>query len=154
MDRYNWSRLSHIQVGRYGKQFVKTELMRYGLDVRAADVDRRRNELIARRGDGTCYDILVRSVRGYNYIFFRKDRFALRPNLLIAAVILREHEPPSLYLIPAEAWKEPNALLMSYDFEGKQSAPEWGVNLSRKNMPLLEAYAFDRVVETLWAPGS
>ena len=149
MNRYDWSRLNHLQVGRYGKQLVRAELIRYGLDARSADVDRRRSELVIRQEDGSRYDVLVRSVRGYNYIFFRKSRFTLRPDLLIAAVILREHEPPSLYLIPSEAWKEPNALLRSYDFVGKESPPEWGINLSRKNLPLLEAYAFERAVETL-----
>ncbi len=149
MNRYEWSHLNHIQVGRYGKQLVRAELIRYGLDARSADVDRRRSELVIRQDDGSRYDVLVRTVRDHNYIFFRKSRFVLRPNLLVAVVILWENEPPACYLIPSEAWKEPNALLASRDFVGKKSPPAWGINLSRKNMPLLEAYAFDRVVEKL-----
>ena len=149
MSRYSWGHLNHIQVGRYGKQLVKTEFMRHGLDVRSADVDRRRTELVIRLHGGICYDVRVRTVRDHHYIYFLKDRFVLRPDLPAAVVILVEDEPPSLYLIPSKSWKEPNALLVSRDYEGKKSQPEWGINLSQKNMPLLEAYAFDWVVETL-----
>jgi hypothetical protein len=137
MSSYAWSRPNHIQVGEYGEQFVKTEFMRQGLDVRHADVDRRRYELIVRRRDGPWVDVLVRTVRGHNYIFFHKDRFVLRPDFLIAVVILWEGEPPACYLFPSEACKEPNRLLVGHDYEGKQSAPEWGISLSQRGIPLL-----------------
>ena len=91
----------------------------------------------------------VKAVRGLNYIFFLKNTFTLRTGLQAAVVVLNEDEPPALYLIPSKSWKEPNALLVSRDYEAKKSQPEWGINLSQKNMPLLEAYAFDWVVETL-----
>ena len=123
--------------------------MRDGLDVRAADVDRRRSELVVCVARDARYDVLVPTMRGRNYIFFRKDRFVLRPDLLIAVVILTEDEAPAVYLVPSEAWKEPDALLASRDFVGKQSPPEWGINLSRKNLRLLEGYGFDQAIETL-----
>lgn len=34
-------------------------------------------------------------------------------------------------------------------YEGKKSKPEWGVNISRKNMSLLHPFAFDTTVKTL-----
>jgi hypothetical protein len=34
-------------------------------------------------------------------------------------------ESPSLYLIPFIAWNQPDSLLVSRDYEGKKSKPEW-----------------------------
>ena len=35
-------------------------------------------------------------------------------------------------------------MLVSHDYEGKQSKPGWGINLSTRNMAALEQYRFDR----------
>jgi hypothetical protein len=37
----------------------------------------------------------------------------------------------------------------SRDYEGKKSKPEWGLNLSRRTIPLLEQYRFERNVSLL-----
>jgi len=56
---------------------------------------------------------------------------------------------PKLYLIPSRAWETPNALLVDRYYEGKRSKPEYGLNLSIKNMELLEDYSFAKIVEDL-----
>jgi hypothetical protein len=35
-----------------------------------------------------------------------------------ALVVLLRSEPPRIYLIPSEAWTQPNALLVSRDYAG------------------------------------
>jgi hypothetical protein len=40
-------------------------------------------------------------------------------------------------MIPATAWKETNNLLCDKDYTGLKSDPEYGVNISKKNMHLL-----------------
>jgi len=149
MNRYNWSRLNHLQIGKYAEYFVKMEFALWGFDVYSSEVDDRGIDLVVRKDDITYYDVQVKSIRGYNYVFFPKDKFQPRHSLLAAVVILVEGEPPVLYLIPSEAWGEPNVLLADRRYEGKKSKPEWGLNISRKNMPLLEQYKFDRVVKNL-----
>jgi hypothetical protein len=66
--------------------------------------------------------------------------------------VLLEDQPPDLYLIPATAWEAPNTLLVDRDYEGKQSKPEWGLNLSTKNFPLLANFRFDGAVASLMQP--
>jgi hypothetical protein len=149
MNRHNWSRLNHLQIGKYAEYFAKMEFALHGFDVYSSEVDDHGIDFVVRKDAVTYYDVQVKSIRGHNYIFFPKDKFQLRHNLLAAVVILIEGEPPALYLIPSEAWAEPNALLADRRYEGKKSKPEWGLNISKKNMPLLEPYEFDRMVKKL-----
>jgi len=125
------------------------EFALFGFDVYAAEVDDRGVDFVIRKGDDTYYDVQVKSVRGLNYIFFQKDKFNPRANLLAAIVLFFDGEVPQLYLIRSTAWLEPNALLVSHDYEGKKSKPEWGLNLSKKNLLRLAQFAFDEVIQRL-----
>lgn len=40
----------------------------------------------------------------------------------------------------------PNALPVDREYEGKKRKPEWGLNLSTKNILLLEDYVFHKMV--------
>ena len=146
---HDWSKLNHLQVGRYAEYFVKMAFTKAGLDVYTAEVDDKGIDFVIRRDADTYFDVQVKSVRGMNYVFFPKDKFVLADNLWAAVVIFLEGELPRLYLIPATVWRTPTALLVSRDYEGKKSKPEWGLNLSKKNLPLLEPYAFDRQIGRL-----
>lgn len=153
MDRYDWSRLNRLQLGRYAEYLVKMEFTLFGFDVYTAEVDDKGIDFVVRKEyedeEGKVgyryYDVQVKSVRGLSYIFFQKAKFAIRDNLLAAVVIFENSELPRIHLIRATAWKLPNALFVGRDYEGLESKPEWGLNLSRKNLPLLEPYEFDRV---------
>ncbi|AEA47642.1 hypothetical protein [Archaeoglobus veneficus] len=134
MRKYNWSRLNRLQIGRYAEYFVKMEFTLFGFEVYTAEVDDRGIDFVVRK-DNRYYDVQVKSARGLNYIFFPKDKFSPRDNLLAAIVLFFDGEPPQLYLIPSKEWLKPNALLVSRDYEGKKSKPEWGLNLSKKNLP-------------------
>ncbi len=55
-----------------------------------------------------------------------------------------------MYLIPSLEWEQNlNSLLVSRDYEGKSSPLEYGINLSKKNMGLLEKYEFDKQIDKL-----
>ena len=149
MDRLDWSRLNHLQVGRYAEYFVKMELTLYGFEVYTAEVDDRAIDFVARRGAGSFYEVQVKSVRGFNYIFVPKEHFSIAAHRLVAAVILHPGQEPELYLIPMSAWATPNKLFSSRDYEGKKSKPEWGLNLSAANQHLLDPFRFALVVPGL-----
>jgi hypothetical protein len=134
VGRYTWSRLNHLQVGRFAEYFVKMEFALYGFQVYTAEVDDRGIDFIVRHGSGGFFEIQVKSIRGLNYEFMQKDKFPLRSDRIAAIVVLIEDQRPDLYLVPATAWESPNALLVSRDYPGKQSKPEWGLNLSAKNL--------------------
>jgi hypothetical protein len=90
MGRYSWSRLNTQQVGRFAEYFVKMEFALYGFEVYTAEVDDRWIDFIVRHGAGGFYEVQVKSVRGFNYVFMQKSKFPLRPDRLLALVLLVE----------------------------------------------------------------
>ncbi|WP_409176443.1 DUF4365 domain-containing protein [Brevibacillus fortis] len=151
--KYEWSKLNHLQLGRYAEYFVKMEFTLLGFEVYTSEVDDRGIDFVIRK-DNKYYDIQVKSARNNNYVFFAKSKFDLRENLLAAVVLLEEGEAPRLYLIPSTRWRESDALFASKDYEGLKSQPEWGLNLSRKNLPLLEPFTFDKSVVNIFNLGA
>jgi hypothetical protein len=149
MHRYDWSRLSPLQVGRYAEYFVKMEFTLFGFEVFTSEVDDRGVDFVVRNPAGRFYEVQVKSARGYNYIFVPKAKFAISPHRVVAVVILHPEQEPALYLLPMTAWVSPNELFVSRDYVNKKSMPEWGLNLSRKNQSLLDSYRFDRVVTSI-----
>jgi hypothetical protein len=123
MNRYNWSRLNHLQVGGYAEYFTKMKLTMAGLDIYGAEVDDRGIDFVARSNAGRYYDFQVKAVRGMNYIFFHKYKFEPRDNLIAAVVIFFDGKVPELFLIPSAAWRTPNALFVNRDCGEKKSKP-------------------------------
>jgi hypothetical protein len=52
------------------------------------------------------HDVQVKTVRRTSYVFMRKDKFRLSPNLLLALVVLPEHREPEMCLIPSSASRQ------------------------------------------------
>ena len=149
MSKYQWSKLNRLQVGAFAEYFVKMELTMYGFEVFTPEVDDRGIDFVARKGSGPFIEIQVKALRNYGYAFAQKMKFALRENVYLTLVLLFENEAPRLYLIPAKSWHKPNQLFVDRTYDGLKSKPEWGVNVSRVNMPILEAYSYERTIEFL-----
>ena len=147
--RYEWSKLNRQQVGAFSEYFVKMEMMMHGFQVYSTEVDDRGVDFVVRYENGPFLSIQVKSIREKGYVFMQKEKFKLSRDLYLALAILHEEVEPRLYLIPSTAWKKPNELLVDRDYEGKKSKPEWGLNLSKKNMGLLEDYAFSKILPKL-----
>ncbi|MGI9104382.1 MAG: hypothetical protein ACR2IF_18215 [Terriglobales bacterium] len=148
--RYLWGKLNKQQVGAYAEYFVKMELTMHGFQVYSPEVDDRGIDLVARLEDGPFVALQVKAVRDFGYVFLQKSKFVLSDQLFLGLALLFEGESPELYLIPSRTWETPNALFVGRDYgEGKVSAPEWGINLSARNKPLLESYLFDGMVRQL-----
>jgi hypothetical protein len=79
----------------------------------------------------------------------QKTVFPLSDQRLLALVLLAADKAPDLYLIPATAWSTPNALLVDRNYPGLKSKPEWGIQLSKRSVPILEKYRFADSVERL-----
>lgn len=149
LDRHDWNRLNHIQLGRYAEYLVKMECALRGLDVYTAEVDDKGIDFVVRAHVDKFYDIQVKSLRPPGYVFMRKDRFDLRPTNLLALVLFFQGEPPNLYLIPSVTWNTPAPPFVSRDYEGLQSPPEWGVNLSKTGIAKLGRFRFDKQLARL-----
>ena len=66
MNRYDWKRLTTLQVGRYAEYFVKMEFTLYGFDVYQAEVDDKGIDFVIRKEHDRYQDIQVNSVRDLN----------------------------------------------------------------------------------------
>lgn len=147
--RYNWKSLNRQQVGAFSEYFVKMELTMFGFQVYSTEVDDRGIDFVVRYENGPFLSIQVKSIREKGYVFMQKDKFVLSSDLYLALAILHEGEEPRLFLIPSIAWSEPNNLLVDRNYPNKKSKPEWGLNLSQKNMVLLEEYEFSKMFSKL-----
>lgn len=148
-EKYDWSRLNHLQVGKYAEYFAKMECVLHGFDVYSAEVDDKGIDFVIRKSSDRYYDVQVKSVRHFNYIFFQKSKFELRANMLAAVVFFIPNEAPNLFLIPSTVWLSPNACFVSRDYTDKKSKPEWGLYVTSKTYSMLAEYSFDKVAGTL-----
>ncbi|HML97252.1 MAG TPA: hypothetical protein PKD75_02115 [Tepidiformaceae bacterium] len=149
LDRLTWSRLNHLQVGRYAEYLVKMEFTLYGFQVYSAEVDDRGVDFVCRKDKGPFFEVQVKSVRGLQYVFFPKQHFEPADSLVAAVVLFFDGEEPRLFLVPSVAWREPDRLLVEHDYGGLKSRPEYGLNVSKRNMPLLERFDFGETVARL-----
>lgn len=149
MPRYQWSDLNTQQVGTYSEYFVKMELTMHGFQVYGTEVDDRGIDFVARHGHGPFLEVQVKSLRSIGYVFMRKEHFRPADNLHLALALLFEGQAPQLFLIPSTVWNAPDSVFVDRNYDGLKSAPEWGLNLSQKNMSALEPYRFERMVERL-----
>jgi hypothetical protein len=85
------------------------------------------------------------------YVFMQKTKFPVRQGTYLALCLFTEGREPRLFLVPSMVWLTPNAVFVDrkYEGEGLKSKPEWGVNVSQKNMPELLKYAFDSTIIAL-----
>jgi hypothetical protein len=150
MERFIWSRLNKQQVGAYVEYFVKMELTMYGFQVYSTEVDDRGIDFVARHERGSFIEVQVKSLRGKGYVFMQKTKFALSDSLYLALGILTERKEPCLYLIPSRIWESVSTTFVSRDYGGDlKSKPEWGVNISGKNLATLAPFHFPNSVSRI-----
>jgi len=149
MQKYNWKKLNNQQVGAYTEYFVKMELTMYGFQVFTSEVDDRGIDFVARFETAPFIEIQVKSLRSMGYVFMQKTKFEPRENLYLALGLLFQSKPPLLYLIPSIAWRSPDSVFVERNYEGLKSKPEWGLNISQRNIQALEKYNFESTVQRL-----
>ena len=81
--------------------------------------------------------------------FYAEKKFELREHLYLALGLLSDGQLPELYLIPSTDFRKKNSLFANHDFEGLKSRPEWGLNISKKNMSLLKPYLFENIANSI-----
>jgi hypothetical protein len=147
----DWKKLNHLQLGKYGEYFAKMEFSKAGFDIYTSEVDDKGIDFIVRKNEDEHYDVQVKSVRNYNYVFMRKEVFKPRGNLLLALVLFEEDEPPTLCLVPSLEWENNLHIFFSEkDYKGKKSRPEWGLKISKSNVKeFKKLYDFDEQAERL-----
>ena len=142
-----WSKLNHLQLGRYAEYYSKMELASYGFDVYTSEVDDHGIDFIAKTWDDRYLELQVKAVRKNSYTFMSKDKWNINnQNTFLILLLFTDDRMPDVYMIPAAAWKNPDALLSDKDYVGLISKPEYGLNISKKNMPLLELFNIEKII--------
>lgn len=150
MPDTNWKILSPLQMGRYAEYYAKMEFASYGCKVFTSEVDDHGVDFIVKGKNNLFYEIQVKSVRKTDYVFVKKTKFDFKnKSLYLALLLFKEDNLPDVYLIPSEAWKDPNQMFVDrpYNKTGQTSQPEWGINLSKKNHPILEIFKLEEIIQ-------
>ena len=152
MDEFNWSILSKPQVGKYAEYFTKMTFTMYGFDVYTSEVDDKGIDFIIRNAKGKFFEIQVKSLRAEKsgYVYQTKEKFDVNnENLFLALVVFQNGLAPQLFLINSQEWLTPNEVLRNREYIGLKSDPEWGINYSKKNLPVLQKFSFNAMIEKL-----
>ena len=151
MPNLNWSRLTHMQIGKYAEYYCKMEFTSYGLDVYTSEVDDHGVDFVIKDRRGNFYEVQVKSIRKTNYAFIPKDKIKTDKAHLVCLVKFTDGEMPKLYVFPATVWNNPNEVFVDrpYDKEMQKSKAEWGINYSKKHLDILEIYAAEKTLDVL-----
>jgi hypothetical protein len=114
-----------------------------GYCVYIPDVDDRGVDLLVHKADVGYLRVQVKSLRGPGYVFMRKRYFEPAQDLALCLVLFSETDT-DLFLIPSTQWLTPCPVFCDRDYENAKSAPEYGVNVSGKNMQRLNDFKLTR----------
>lgn len=146
----SWKNLTHLQLGKCGEHLASIEFIKSGLDVFTSEVDDKGIDLVVRKNENTYYDIQVKAIRGFNYVFMRKEVFKPRKNLYLALLIFNDEIPTKLLIPSTDISSRKHSCFSSRDYIGKKSQPEYGISLSKKNITdVIELYSFDKQIRKL-----
>ena len=144
MPNTNWSNLNSLQLGRYAEYYAKMEIASYGLEVYTSEVDDHGVDFICKKNKNEFLQIQVKSIRDSGYVFMQARKWDIEDiNLFLILLIFIDGKLPDIFLIPATEWQKENALFKYKTYEGLKSEPEYGLNLSKKNLHLLDKFRLD-----------
>ena len=153
MPNLNWSKLNHLQLGKYAEYYAKMEFASYGFEVYSSEVDDHGVDFVVKvPGTAKFFEVQVKSVRDYGYVFISKSKMpVLTSHRLVCYLHFIDGQLPDVFVIPATAWDKPNAVLVdrNYDKPGQTSKPEWGISISKKNYSMLDTYKAENKLSEL-----
>lgn len=144
MPSMEWSQLNRNQLGHYAEYYAKMEFASYGYDVYTSEVDDHGVDFIAiNLKNNKGYKVQVKSLLSSSYTFIKKGNIELDASYLVCLLHFIEGKLPKVYVIPATVWKDPKRPFVerNYNKSGQKSKPEWGINYSKRNLPILEKYS-------------
>ena len=148
MPNLNWSALTHLQLGRYAEYYAKMEFTSFGFEVYTSEVDDHGVDFVAKAPQSKEYfEVQVKAVRDFGYTYVVKSKMKeLSDDRLVCYLNFVDGQLPDVFVIPASAWKVPNAVLVDreYNKPDQKSKPEWGINNSKKNYSLLDVYKAEK----------
>lgn len=96
------------------------------------------------------YKFLVRSYNGNVNNIAKSQMPELREDIYVAIIWCNNNTPESIYLIPSTEWDNKGSdIFVERNYEGLQSNPEWGINLTKNKKSELEPFEFAKVIYAL-----
>ena len=136
-----WTKLNHLQVGRYGEYFAKI-FTAYGFYVYSSEVDDHGVDFIAKSKANKYLEVQVKTICKTNYMFIKKDKIHIDNQHIVALVRLKDYEEPEMFVFPASVWNNPNDVF-------KEKTDEWGFNYSEKHRDVIDKYLCATVLPQL-----
>lgn len=151
MYNLNWSRkeLTSQKLGRFCEYYAKMSLASYGMNIYTSEVDDHGIDFVAET-QKHFLKFQVKSIRqGTNYVYVRKSNFDITDSsLYLILLLLEEGKQPDMYMILSSAWNNTDSRLFVYhSYDGKKSEPEYGINISQRNMSELEKYKINKIID-------
>lgn len=149
MANTEWNKLKPLQLGKYAEYYAKMEFASYGLDVYTSEVDDHGVDFIVKDKKGIFNEIQVKSLRidKNNLIYMEQDKFDVEnKSLYLVILVFNNNVIPTIYLIPAIVWNSENQLFLRKDYNNGKSKPDYRINISKKNIPSLENYKFEVMI--------
>lgn len=147
MPSYKWSKLNHLQLGRYAEYYVKMEFSSYGFEVYTSEVDDHGVDFVVKYKNSGFYEVQVKAVRQNNYMYIPKEKMPLSDHFLVCYLRFHDDVPPECYVFRSTVWENPNGLFVYRPYENTKSKPEYGISYNKKNAPLLEPHRADLFFE-------
>ena len=147
MPNLEWSKISHLQLGKIAEHYAQVEFLSYGFEVYDTVVDDRGIDFIARKNDDF-FEVQVKAVRNYNYTFISESKMpALSDKRLVCYMnFIDGDKAPDVYVIPASVWEKPSGVFTRKEYK---SGVEYGINISRKNAHIFNDYIAGKVLKTI-----
>lgn len=148
-----WTEINSSQkLGTFCEYYAKMALISYGMSVYTAEVDDHGIDFVA-EGKDRFLRFQVKSIRTdrTKYVFMKERYFSPEnSDLYLFLILLRDNEHPKEYIIPASAWRGQNDG-NTFVYHGNYKTPEYGINVSAKNMGDIEKYSLERMISVLKA---
>jgi hypothetical protein len=150
--RYLWSRLTPQTLGQYAEHYAKLRFIECGLDAYSAGPNDRAIDCLIRYAPGRCLEVCVRATRNRNRVAIEKALVGSNPERVkarlsqafcVAFFLFDDGREPEMYLIPGDAWLEPNPCLVDSD-EADELGPRLEINPLEKYEEILNKYRFGR----------
>lgn len=151
MYNLNWSRESlrnSQKLGTFGEYYAKMSLASYGMSIYTSEVDDHGIDFVAESSKGFLkFQVKTIRSKSTSYVFMKQNFFDVNDDsLYLLLLILIDGEHPKMYAIPASTWKNSQNGVFVYHAYAK---PEYGINISKKNMPLLDIYTLDKMIDKI-----
>jgi len=127
----------------FGRGLVTERLEALGCTVEAPNGNR--GALAVMTPSGRSLDVLVSTQRVGGYAYWEQARLDLSDDRVAAIVLLADDDDPRVYLVPTTDFADPHpeAPLVNREHANTRSAPEYGILLSRAQLPALARYGWD-----------